>query len=94
MNNTNDLGASRRSADAQPLTRNFRRLGKDRVRFISPPRIDVMMTGAQYARQFKDGRIELTYTDGATESRLCDHDVENFPTFFAIVSFVQAGRNV
>jgi hypothetical protein len=72
----------------------FRDLPRGQVRWIVPPNLHVLLTGAQNAKQDRTGRVTLTYTDGTTESRKCAHDVEEFDSFLALVSYVQAGRAV
>jgi hypothetical protein len=47
------------------------------------------MTGVQYAQQLPSGLITLTYSDGSTEARSSEMDLQEFESFGAIVSYVQ-----
>ena len=53
------------------------------------------LTGVSTARLLKDGTIEVTYTDGVTESRPADASVLDGEDIGVIelTDFVQAGRN-
>ena len=66
----------------------------DQVLWVVPPSVVGMLCGVKYARQDKAGVIEVTYTNGTTAQRACEHDITDtavFPSFFALVAFVQAG---
>ena len=74
----------------------FRNLEEGRVIYLSPPRIEAMMTGVIRAMQDQNGLITLTYTDGSQESRTATGTISqtvDFPDLFAVVAFVQAHRN-
>jgi hypothetical protein len=60
--------------------------------FMYPPNIQIALTGASIAHQSKRGMITIIYTDGSTESRDSDKPLADFPSWFAIVGFVQDGR--
>lgn len=51
-----------------------------------------MMCGAKHAKQTNTGKITLTYTDDTEESALSGKDLQEFDSFFSIVSFVQSKR--
>lgn len=57
--------------------------------------VEAMMTATKWARQGRDGAITLCYLGGEEESRLTPDqpDIDDFPNYFAIVSWVQEGRD-
>ena len=67
---------------------------KERI-VICPPKIKSMVTGVWVAEQIKNGTITLIYIDGSRESRKVRNapEIQSFENFFAIVSWVQEGRN-
>jgi hypothetical protein len=74
------------------MKQNFKTLEGEMRAWLVPANIQIMMTGAARAMQEKSGRITLTYTDGETETAMCDHDIDEFDSWFHLVGFVQQGR--
>jgi hypothetical protein len=73
----------------------FNMLADGHAIYIAPLRIETMMSGVLRATQDKQGMVTLHYEDGTTESRQSAKTISDenaFDHFFAIVSFVQAGR--
>jgi hypothetical protein len=84
------------NAEVKMATPHFRRLrGVGKGNWLVPANIQAHMSGVKYAKQTKDGTITLTYMDDTQESRLSERDmVHEFDGFFAVVSYVQAQRNI
>lgn len=60
---------------------------------LVPPMAISLMTGAVYARDIKGRKIELTYTDGQTESAKTGKRIADYgDDFFTVVSDVQSKR--
>jgi len=60
--------------------------------WLVPSNYEGVLSGAKYAQQDKSGNITLTYHDDEKETRSSNKDMSDFESFFAIVSYVQAGR--
>ncbi len=60
--------------------------------FISPLKIQAIITGACMAKQDKTGAITLTYEDGTTEKAVFNNppDVGSFDNWFDLVGMVQS----
>lgn len=70
----------------------FNELPRGHKKILCPSNVEAAITGALCAEQLRSGLIRLTYSDGATEERKSDKDVEEFDSWFGVVSHVQEGR--
>ena len=69
--------------------KSFRDLPGGIVNHLQPPRFETLLTGVDYARQDRSGKITVTYSDGTTESAACpDYELMEMDSF-KVCSVVQ-----